>query len=363
MKTRRDAFARRLGVRHPIIAAPMAGAAGVDLAIAAAQGGALASLPCALLSGEHMRGQAAAVRAAVEAPINLNFFCHAMPEEVDEIAWRALLAPYYRAWGVAPPESAGTLRLPFSEEQCAALEDVRPAVASFHFGLPGPALLARVKASGALILASATTVREAQWLEAQGVDAVIAQGAEAGGHASYFLDGSPETHMGLFALLPQIVDAVRVPVIAAGGIADGRGMAAAFLLGASAVQIGTAFLHGPESRITPMHRAALAGPDAAQTQFTTLFSGRPARGIPNRLMRDLGAMNPVAPPFPHAGTALAPLRAAAEAQGDPAFSNMWAGQASLLARPMPAGERIAALVANAERLLSEAARETAKEEA
>jgi nitronate monooxygenase len=219
--------------------------------------------------------------------------------------------------------------------------------------------LARVKATGALILASATTVREAQWLEAQGVDAVIAQGAEAGGHASHFLDGSPETHMGLFALLPQIADAVSVPVIAAGGIADARGVAAAFILGASAVQIGTAFLHGPESKITPMHRAALASPDAVYTQFTRLFTGRAARGITNRLMREIGAMNPAAPPFPHAGTALAPLKAAAEAQGDPGFSSLWAGQASLLAKPGSAGERIESLMAAADQLLAQAAREEA----
>jgi nitronate monooxygenase len=219
-------------------------------------------------------------------------------------------------------------------------------------------LLARVKATGALILASATTVREAQWLESQGVDAIIAQGGEAGGHASYFLDGAPETHMGLFALLPQVVDAVAVPVIAAGGIADARGVAAAFVLGASAVQIGTAFLHGLESRITPMHRAALKSADATQTQFTRLFTGRPARGIPNRLMRELGAMNPAAPPFPHASTALAPLKAIAEAQGDASFSSLWAGQASLLAQPMSAGDRILSLMEEAERLLVEAARET-----
>jgi nitronate monooxygenase len=251
------------------------------------------------------------------------------------------------------------MRLPFSEDHCAAVESIRPDIVSFHFGLPGPALLARVKAAGALVIASATTVREAQWLEAQGVDAVIAQGAEAGGHASYFLDGAPETHMGLFALLPQIVDAVSVPVIAAGGIADARGMAAAFVLGASAVQIGTAFLHGPESRITPMHRAALKSPDAANTQFTRLFTGRPARGIPNRLMHDLGAMNPAPPPFPHASTALAPLKAAAEVKGDPGFSSLWAGQASLLARPMSAGDRIATLVTETERLLANTATEKA----
>ncbi|MBO9579750.1 MAG: nitronate monooxygenase [Sphingobium sp.] len=357
MTTRRDAFARRIGVRFPVIAAPMAGAAGPELAIAALKAGGLGSLPCALLAIEQMHAQADEVRGAIGGPLHLNFFCHDMPDDADETAWRALLAPYYSALGVAPPEGPGVMRLPFSEAQCAAVEAIRPEIVSFHFGLPGPALLARVKAAGACILASATTVREAQWLAAQGIDAVIAQGAEAGGHASHFLDGAPETHMGLFALLPQIVDAVPVPVIAAGGIADARGVAAAFILGASAVQLGTAFLHGPENRITPMHRAALSGPDAAHTQFTRLFTGRPARGIPNRLMRDLGAMNPAAPPFPHASIALAPLKAAAEAQGDTGFSSLWAGQASLLARPMSAGERITTLMADTDRLLADAARE------
>jgi nitronate monooxygenase len=358
MTARRDAFARRIGVRFPIIAAPMAGAAGPELAIAALKAGALGSLPCALLSPAQMQQQAFETRAATGGPIHLNFFCHDMPDEVDETAWRALLAPYYKAYDVAPSEEPGVMRLPFSEDHCVAVEAIRPDIVSFHFGLPGPALLARVKATGALILASATTVREAQWLESQGVDAIIAQGGEAGGHASYFLDGAPETHMGLFALLPQVVDAVAVPVIAAGGIADARGVAAAFVLGASAVQIGTAFLHGLESRITPMHRAALKSADATQTQFTRLFTGRPARGIPNRLMRELGAMNPAAPPFPHASTALAPLKAIAEAQGDASFSSLWAGQASLLAQPMSAGDRILSLMKEAERLLVEAARET-----
>ncbi len=353
---RRDAFIRRLGVRHPIVAAPMAGAAGPALAIAAARAGALGSLPCALLSPEQMHAQTAAFRAAVQAPVNLNFFCHDMPDTPDERAWHVALAPYYTAYHVSPPQGAGVMRLPFSAAHCEAVEAIRPEVVSFHFGLPGPALLARVKATGAFILASATTVREAQWLEAQGVDAVIAQGAEAGGHASYFLDGTPQTHMGLFALLPQIADAVRVPVIAAGGIADARGMAAALLLGASAVQMGTAFLHGPESLITPMHRMALASPDALHTQFTTLLTGRPARGIPNRLMREMGAMNPAAPPFPHASTALAPLKMAAEAQGDASFSSLWAGQAARLGQAESAEALIARIVAQAEALMGAAAK-------
>jgi nitronate monooxygenase len=345
---------QRLGIDRPILVAPMAGAAGPDLAIAAMKAGALGSLPCALLTPEQISEQVAQVRAATHGPINLNFFCHDMPDEDDDTVWRAILAPYYAEYHVGPRASPPPLRLPFSDASCEAVEALRPEVVSFHFGLPGPALLARVKATGAILLASATTPREAIWLADQGVDAVIAQGAEAGGHASSFLDGGPETQMGLFALVPQIVDAIDLPVIAAGGIMDARGIAAALLLGASAVQMGTAFLHTTESRISPMHRAALTSPDAEQTQFTTLFSGRAARGIPNRLMRELGAMNPGAPLFPHASAALSPLRAKAEAAGDPTFSSLWAGQASRLGRAMGAGALIETLMMDTQQLLATA---------
>lgn len=351
--SRRAALMQRLRIDKPIFVAPMAGAAGPDLAIAAIQAGALGALPCALLTPEQIGEQVAQVRAAASGSINLNFFCHDMPDEdeSDDTTWRALLAPYYAEYEVAPSTSPPPLRLPFSDALCTAVEAIQPEVVSFHFGLPGPALLARVKATGAFILASATTVREAVWLADQGVDAVIAQSLEAGGHASTFLDGSPETQMGLFALLPQIVEAIDLPVIAAGGIMDGRGIAAALLLGASAVQMGTAFLHTSESRISPMHRKALTSPEAELSQFTTLFSGRPARGIPNRLMRELGALNPAAPPFPHASAALSPLRAKAETAGDAAFSSLWAGQAARLGRAMGAAELIDALMAEVQQLL------------
>ncbi len=354
MNARRDALTARLGIRHAIIAAPMAGVAGVDLAIAAGRAGALASLPCALLSPAQISEQVAAFRAALSAPINLNFFCHDTPESSDDTAWRETLAPYYAEFGVAPA-SGGTLRLPFGEEQCALVEALRPEVVSFHFGLPASALLDRVRATGALVLASATTPREARWLAERGVDAVIAQGAEAGGHAAHFIDGAPATHMGLFALLPQIVDAVEVPVIAAGGIGDARGIAAVLLLGASAVQMGTAFLHCPESFPSDMHRAALTSEEATRTAFTTLFSGRAARGIPNRLMRELGPMHPDVPPFPHASTALGPLRSAAEAKGDAGFSPLWAGEAARLGHAESAQALIERLAAEANALLAASA--------
>jgi len=329
MTARRDALMARLGIEKPIVAAPMAGAAGVALAIAAGRAGALASLPCALISPDEIAAQVAEYRVSAPGPINLNFFCHAMPASDDDTAWRATLAPYFAAYGVAP-KPAGALRLPFADAQCAAVELALPEVVSFHFGLPDPALLDRVKATGAVVLASATTVQEARWLAARGIDVVIAQGAEAGGHASHFRDGAPATHMGMIALLPQIVDAVDLPVIAAGGIADARGIAAAFMLGASAVQMGTAFLHTPEATPSALHRATLRSEAAEHTQFTTLFTGRAARGIPNRLMRELGPMPESVPPFPHASTALASLNAAAEGMGDTTFSSLWAGQAARL---------------------------------
>lgn len=318
----------RLAIAAPIIQAPMAGAGGEALAIAAMRGGALGSLPCASISPDQVRAQVAAVRAAVVGPINLNFFCHVMPDAVDETAWRAALQPYYDEYRVGPPAVPPVARRPFDDAYCAAVEDTKPEVVSFHFGLPPEPLLDRVHATGALILSSATSPAEARWLAERGVDGVIAQGWEAGGHAGRFLPADPASHMGTIALVPQIVDAIDLPVIAAGGIADGRGIAAALLLGADAVQIGTAYLACPESLITPLHRQLLASNAAEETVFTNVFTGRLARGFATRLVKERGPVSPIAPPFPHAGDALAELRKA-----DPAaFANMWAGQAARLAR-------------------------------
>ena len=221
---------------------------------------------------------------------------------------------------------------------CAIVEELRPEVVSFHFGLPDKPLLDRVKASGAIVLASATIVREAQWLEAHGADAIVAQGAEAGGHRGMFLTHDISQQPGTMALVPQIVDAVKVPVIAAGGIADGRGIAAAFALGASGVQIGTAYLRCPESKVSAAARAALTGASDESTVITNVMTGRPARGVINRLMREVGPLSADAPAFPHAATALAPLKAAAEKQGRVDFTNLWAGQALPLGSDQGAAE-------------------------
>ena len=319
----------------------MAGAQGSALAIAACDAGALGALPCAMLGPEAMRKELRAIRAHTAKPINVNFFCHVqpVPDAQREAAWRALLAPYFVEYGIDPATIApGAARRPFSEEAAEVLDEFRPEVVSFHFGLPPEALLARVRSMGARILSSATTVEEARWLEASGVDAVIAQGLEAGGHRGHFLSDDLDRQLGTFALLPQLVDSLRVPVIAAGGIVDSRGVAAAMALGASGVQVGTAYLLCPECGTSPVHRAALHSDEARATALTNLFSGRPARGIINRLMRELGPMHAAAPEFPLASAAVAPLRAKAEGAGRGDFSALWAGQNASGCREVPAAE-------------------------
>ena len=330
----------------PIVLAPMAGAMDADLVIAAAQGGALGSLPCAMLSADKAREQINIVRQRVSGPINVNFFCHkaVAVDPAREAAWKQRLAPYYREYGLDPaaPVNAAN-RAPFDSAMCDLVEELKPEIVSFHFGLPDATLLGRVKASGSKVMSSATTVKEAIWLEEHGADIVIAQGAEAGGHRGMFLTEDISEQPGTFALVPQVVDAVRVPVIAAGGIADGRGIAAAFALGAAGVQIGTAYLRCPESKVIAPARAALAQARDDSTVVTNVMTGRPARGVANRLMREIRAIAPDAPAFPHGATALAPLRAAAEKQGKVDFTNLWAGQAVRLGREMPAAELTRAL--------------------
>jgi len=302
-----DRFLALSGARLPIVQAPMAGAGGVALAIGALKGGATGSLPCGMRTPAEVVAEAAEVRAATDGPLNLNFLCHELPEDEDDSAWRALLRPVYEAAGISPGAGGGAVRRPFDEALCAAVEEVRPELVSFHFGLPEDALLERVRRTGAKLLANATTIAEARALAEAGVDAIVAQGWEAGGHAGRFLDDPPDEQMGLFALLPQVVDAVSVPVVGAGGIGDARGIAAAFLLGASAVQLGTAYLHCPESLIGKEHRAGLRGDVAEHTAFTNLYSGGLARGLPTRLTDAFGPIREEVPPYPLASLALAPL--------------------------------------------------------
>jgi nitronate monooxygenase len=337
-------------IELPIVQAPVAGAMDWELAATAAEAGALGSLPCAMLDVDQVREQMAKIRARTEKPINLNFFCHTPPvlSNEREARWRERLAPYYRELGIDPAAPVpSSNRAAFDAAFCDLVEELAPEVVSFHFGLPEPLLVNRVKAMGAVVLSSATTAAEARWLEAHGADAIIAQGYEAGGHRGMFLTDDLAAQVGTFALVPQIVDAVKVPVIAAGGITDARGIAAAFALGAAGAQIGTAYLWSPEAKISAPHRAALERAPSDATVVTNLMTGRPARGIINRVMREIGPIADVAPDFPLAADALAPLRAKAEAQGSGDFSPMWAGQAAPLGRPLPAGELTKKLAAEA----------------
>jgi nitronate monooxygenase len=339
----------RLGLALPLLQAPMAGAQDAGLALAVGAAGALGALPTATSAPAALRDGLEVLRAAGR-PYNLNFFCHPLPiaDPARDAAWAELLAPYYREARLEPPPTAaGASRQPFDASLAELVEAFRPPVVSFHFGLPSDDLLSRVKAAGAVVLSSATTVDEARWLERRGVDAVIAQGLEAGGHRGHFLSDDLSRQSGTLALLPQVVAAVRVPVIAAGGIADARGVEAALALGASAVQVGTAFLRCDEATTSPVHRAALAGDlpdvDPAHTALTRLFTGRPARGLVNRLMRECDPMDTTAPAFPLAAARLAPLRAASEAQGRGDFSPLWAGQNTSGCRAGPAAAVVRAL--------------------
>lgn len=318
------------GADVPIVQAPMAGSGGVALAVAAIEGGAIGSLPCAILTPQQVVVQAAEVRTEAEGPLNLNFFCHHLAPAPDDSAWRALLAPSYAEEGVEPGPPP-PLRRPFDAGMAEVVEAVRPEVVSFHFGLPAPDLLARVRASGAAVFGSATTPDEMRWLAEAGVDAVIAQGEEAGGHAGWFLDDHQPT-----PLAELLCTKIAVPVIAAGGLIDAAGIAAALRAGASGVQLGTAFLAAPESLASAPHRALLG--TATETVFTNLFSGGKARGLRNRLIDMIGPVNSLAPPFPHASAALAPLRAKAEADGRGDYSPLWAGTGAARVRPEPAAE-------------------------
>jgi len=331
----------RLGVALPIIQAPMAGSQGSALAIAVCEAGGLGSLPMAMLSPEQMRAEIAAVRGATSRPFNVNFFCHAepAPDPVREAEWRATLAPYYHELGLdVDAIPAGPVRRPFDADAADVVLELRPPVVSFHFGLPSKGLLDVVRRAGAMIFSTATTVEEARWLEHRGVHAIVAQGLEAGGHRGHFLSDDLSVQVGTIALVPQIARAVRVPVIAAGGIADAPSVSAALSLGASAVQVGTSYLLCPEATTNSVHRAVLASDAARHTALTNLFSGRPARGIVNRIMREMGAMSSVAPHFPLATAAIMPLRAAAERAGRGDFSPLWSGQNASGCRAAPAAE-------------------------
>lgn len=317
----------------------MAGVQDAALTIAVSSAGGLGSLPCAMLSPDAMRKQLSAIKAATSRPYNINFFCHkSSPLDVrKEHQWRQLLAPYYEEFGLRMDDiPRASSRNPFSAEAAELLEEFCPAVVSFHFGLPAADLLQRVKRLGAFVLSSATTVEEARWLQAHGADAVIAQGVEAGGHRGSFISDGLSDQSPTQTLLSQIVSEISLPVIAAGGISNNADVQRMLAAGASAVQVGTAYLLCPESTTSAVHRSALMNPGLRTTTLTNLFTGRPARAMINRLIREVGPVNTLAPAFPMAATAIAPLRQKAEALGSGDFSPLWCGDNPDILKQIPA---------------------------
>jgi nitronate monooxygenase len=332
-----------LQIENPLVLSPMAGFGTVELAAAVCAAGGLGSIGCATMEAQAVAKTIQQLRTLTNKPISVNFFCH-VPAKADthrELAWRHRLLSYYGELDLDPALPVHRMDIaPFGDAMCAVVEEAKPEVVSFHFGLPEPTLLTRVKSAGCRIMSSATTVAEALWLEAQGVDIIIAQGYEAGGHRGMFLapnlNRAVALQAGVMALVPQVVDAVSVPVVAAGGIADGRGIAAAFALGAAGTQMGTAYLLCPEAATPPLHREALRKARADATVLTNVFTGRPARALANRFSLEVGPISEVSPDFPLPLGELAGLRAKAEQQGSSEFTPLWSGQASPLGREMPA---------------------------
>ena len=321
-----DELPRLLPTDIPLIQAPMAGVQDWRMAAAVSAAGGLGSIPCGMLSAEQVEAEVSAFRDTTSAPVNLNFFCHRMSEPTEDVMqrWQECLTGFYDQTGIQP-SSSGALRLPYDDVMADVVERLRPEVVSFHFGLPQAALVERLKNIGCLILSTATTLEEGMWLQANGADMVIAQGYEAGGHRGMFLTDDLATQTGTLALVSLLVNKLDVPVIAAGGIGCAADVQAALSLGAVAVQAGTAYLLCDEAKTSTVHRQQLKDLNAV-TALTNVFSGRPARGIRNRLMLELGDICADVAPFPYASGLLGPLKQAAEAQGKGDFSSLWSGQ-------------------------------------
>jgi nitronate monooxygenase len=338
---RRENIKRLFETDFPIIQSPMAGAQDCTLTIAVCKAGGLGSLPCGMLSIDKVVSEIKVIKEATDKPYNLNFFCHDMPDydEKQQSKWQAQLNPYFKESGVeyeSPPNSA--TRIPFNHDVADAIAPFNPEFISFHFGLPNKELLARVKSWGTKVVSSATTIAEALWLDSKGVDGIIAQGFEAGGHRGMFLSDDVSTQVGMSALVPQIVNKVKVPVIAAGGIGDSKGVQAALLLGAGAVQIGTTYLLCTEAKTSQLHRSALKHSKSQHTAITNVFSGRPARSIVNRVMKELGYISSSAPDFPYASIEMTQLRGHFEKLGSDGFSPLWSGQNTLGCKEISAKE-------------------------
>jgi nitronate monooxygenase len=337
-----------LRIDLPIIQAPMAGVSTPALAAAVSNAGALGSIALGAGNEAQARDAIAAVRALSDRPFQVNTFCHrkAHADPAREAAWLAYLAPHFAAHAATPPAGLREIYKSFLDDDgmLEVLLEARPAVASFHFGLPHPHQVKALKDAGIVLMGSATSPQEARAVEAAGLDIVVAQGYEAGGHRGVFDTGRPDPAIGTFALVRLVAAAVRIPVVAAGGVMDGDGIAAALRLGASGAQMGTAFILCPESSATLHHRALMGQGDAFETAVTDVISGRPARGLVNRLFSEVGAPgHPPLPDYPIAYDAVKALHAAAAKQGNQDFSVNWAGQAYTLARALPAFELVRTL--------------------
>jgi nitronate monooxygenase len=353
MWPRRDLI-ELLEIDHPILQAPMSGESTPALAAAVSNAGGLGGLGCAFLSPDELRAAAEALRAGTNRPFNLNFFAHPPPRDDARLdaETRTRVAPFYAELGLAAvPERGRAPCETFGEATLAVVLDVRPKVTSFHFGLPPLDMVRALQAAGSVVLCSATTVAEARRLAAAGIDAIVAQGWEAGGHRGTFEVSFEDFGVGTMALVPQIVDAVEVPVIAAGGIADGRGIAAALALGAGGVQMGTAFLSCPEANIDDGYRDELRQARDDDTRLTRAFSGRPARAKTNRYIEAMAEHRVPLPDFPTMYGFSEPLTAASEETGNPDFRFLIYGQAAALNRELPAAELMARLIDEAQGVL------------
>lgn len=338
-----------LSVVHPIIQAPMVGVSTPRLAAAVSNAGALGSIGIGASTARQAQEMIVATRALTDKPFNVNLFCHrtAAPDPAREAAWLDYLRPYFEEFGATPPAVLTEIYKSFNDDPATldVLLQERPAVVSFHFGLPPVEWIQSLRNAGIVTLGCATTPDEARQIEAAGVDAIIAQGAEAGGHRGVFEPERGDRQLGTFALINLIAHQSRLPIIAAGGIMDGKGIAAALALGAAAVQLGTAFVLSPESSANEAYRAALKSDRSHQTQITRAISGRAARGIANRMYTEIDRPSaPALPDYPIAYDAAKALNAAAMVRGNYDFAVQWAGQGAPLARAMPAGELVELLV-------------------
>ena len=339
---------RRIGIELPIIQAPMAGVSTPEMAAAVSNAGALGSIGVGAVDAAGTRQMIAAVRAKTARPFQVNVFCHrpAVTDSDLEAGWLARLEPEFARYGVKPPARLTEIYQSFltDDDKLAVFVAERPAVVSFHFGLPDRARIEALRAAGIVLLATATNLDEAKAVVAAGVDAVVAQGYEAGGHRGVFDPDAPDDRLGTMALTRLLVNKLDVPVIAAGGIMDGAGIAAALVLGAAAAQLGTGFVACPESAADAGYKAALLGPAAEHTVMTRAISGRPARCLANRFTAlGEGVERGAVPDYPVAYDAGKALHAAAKANGEFGYGAQWAGQGAPLARTLPAAELVARL--------------------